>query len=257
MPTPRTPRGYLGTMRPIIGITTYVEPATWGVWRDLPTAYVPNDYVMAVTLAGGRAVLLPPDDRDADVLRALDGLVFAGGADLDPACYGAEPDPTTVARPERDAGELLLLRAALDRDMPVLGVCRGMQLLAVAAGGSLHQHLPDVLGHEKHRPAPAVYGEHEATFTPGSRIAALMGGDATIHCFHHQGVADPGSLVVTARADDGVPEALEDPSRRFVLGVQWHPEVTRDSRLFGALVTSAASRGVDGSIRLGRGSMAV
>jgi len=226
-------------MRPVIGITTYVEPATWGVWHDLPTALIPQDYVAAVTAAGGRAVLLPPDDLDADVLEVLDGLVLSGGADLDPELYGATPEPLTVTRPERDSAELLLARAALDRDMPVLGVCRGMQLLTVAAGGTLHQHLPDVVGHEGHRPAPAVYGHQEVTFTPGSRIAALMGDDRRVQCYHHQGVADAGSLAVTGRTEDGLAEAVEQPEKAFVLGVQWHPEVVRDKRLFGALVTAA------------------
>ena len=226
-------------MRPVIGITTYVEPATWGVWHELPTTLVPHDYVAAVTQAGGRAVLIPPDDLDADVLRVLDGLVLGGGADLGPELYGAEPGPRTVVRPERDAAEMLLVRAALARDLPILGVCRGMQLLTVAAGGTLHQHLPDVLSHERHRPAPGVYGMHEARFAEGSRIAGLMGEDTRVHCFHHQGVDDPGSLTITGRAGDGTPEAVEDPSRRFVLGVQWHPEVTRDKRLFGAVVAAA------------------
>ncbi|GID95369.1 gamma-glutamyl-gamma-aminobutyrate hydrolase family protein [Amorphoplanes digitatis] len=226
-------------MRPVIGITTYVEPATWGVWHELPTTLVPHDYDAAVTQAGGRAVLIPPDDLDADVLRVLDGLVLSGGADLGPELYGAEPGPLTISRPDRDSGEMLLARAALARDLPILGVCRGMQLLTVAAGGTLHQHLPDVLGHERHRPAPGVYGMHEARFTEGSRIAGLMGEDTRVHCFHHQGVDDPGSLTITGRAEDGTPEAVEDPARRFVLGVQWHPEVTRDKRLFGALVAAA------------------
>lgn len=229
----------LARTRPVIGITTYVEPATWGVWRDLPTTLVPHDYVAAVTLAGGRAILLPPDDLDTDVLRIVDGLVLSGGADLGPELYGAAPEPQTVTRPDRDAAEMLLARAALTRDLPVLGVCRGMQLLTVAAGGSLHQHLPDVLGHDRHRPAPGVYGELAAGFTPGSRIAALMGDDTRVHCFHHQGVDDPGTLTVTGRADDGTVEAVEDPAHRFVLGVQWHPEVSRDKRLFGALVAAA------------------
>jgi putative glutamine amidotransferase len=227
-------------MRPIIGVTAYVEPASWGVWQDLPTTLLPHAYSEAVTLAGGRAVLLPPDDLDADVLRVLDGLVLSGGADLSPGLYGAEPEPLTDTRPLRDAAEMLLARAALEADLPVLGVCRGMQVLAVAAGGRLHQHLPDVLGHEKHRPAPGVYGEHEARFTPGSRIAALMGDDVGIHCYHHQGVAHAGTLTVTGRAEDGLAEAVEDPTRRFVLGVQWHPEVIRDKRLFGALVNAAS-----------------
>jgi putative glutamine amidotransferase len=226
-------------MRPIIGITTYVEPASWGVWHHLETTLVPHAYVAAVTIAGGRAVLLPPDDLDADILARLDGLVLSGGADLGADLYGAEPEPLTDTRPDRDTAEMLLARAALAADLPILGVCRGMQVLAVAAGGRLHQHLPDVLGHEKHRPAPGVYGTQEAKFTPGSRIASLMGDDVEINCYHHQGVADPGTLTVTGHADDGLPEAVEDPRRRFVLGVQWHPEVVRDKRLFGALITAA------------------
>jgi putative glutamine amidotransferase len=226
-------------MRPIIGITTYVEPASWSVWRDLPAVLIPHAYVEAVTLAGGRAILLPPDDLDADIVGTLDGLVLSGGADLDPGLYGASPSPRTVARPDRDAGEMLLLRRALELDTPVLGVCRGMQQLVVAAGGRLHQHLPDVLGHERHNPAPGVYGEHEARPAPGSRVAELLGDTTMVHCHHHQGIADPGSLVVTAQTGDGLPEAVEDPSRRFVLGVQWHPEVTRDERLFGALLRAA------------------
>ncbi|GAA4591823.1 putative glutamine amidotransferase [Actinoplanes octamycinicus] len=229
-------------MRPIIGITTYEMPASWGVWRDLPTTFVPADYAAAVAQAGGRAVLLPPDDLDTDVLHVLNGLLFTGGPDVSPVLYGAEPGIHTVTHPDRDEAELMLLRAALDRDLPVLGVCRGMQLLVAAAGGTLHQHLPDVLGHDRHRPAPAEYGRHDVVLTAGSRIAGLMGGDVTINCFHHQGVADPGSLTVTGRAEDGLPEAVEDPDRHFVLGVQWHPEVSRDKRIFGALVAAAAER---------------
>jgi putative glutamine amidotransferase len=229
-------------VRPIIGITTYVEPATWGVWRNVEAALVPYTYAQAVTAAGGRAVLLPPDDPDTDALRVLDGLVLSGGADLGAGLYGRADEPLTDSRPGRDAAELPLLRAALTDDVPVLGVCRGMQLLAIAAGGTLHQHLPDVLGHEKHRPAPGVYGSQSARFTPGSRIAALLGDAAEIHCYHHQGVAEPGSLVVTGRTDDGSPEVLEDPERRFVIGVQWHPEVGRDARIFAALVAAAGAR---------------
>ncbi|MEV6851116.1 gamma-glutamyl-gamma-aminobutyrate hydrolase family protein [Actinoplanes sp. NPDC051411] len=226
-------------MRPIIGITTYVDPASWGVWRDLPAALIPQAYVEAVTLAGGRAILLPPDDQDADVVGILDGLVLSGGADVAPGLYGASPSEKTVTRPDRDAGEMLLLRRALELNTPVLGICRGMQQLVVAAGGRLHQHLPDLLGHERHNPAPGVYGEHEAKFTTGSRVAQLLGEGAVVHCHHHQGIADPGSLLVTAQTDDGLPEAVEDPSRPFVLGVQWHPEVTRDEHLFGALIDAA------------------
>jgi putative glutamine amidotransferase len=226
-------------MRPIIGITTYVEPVSWSDWHDLEATLIPHGYVQAVTSAGGRAVLLPPDDADADVLRVLDGLILAGGADVAPELYGASPGRFTDIRPGRDSAEMLLARAALDADLPILGVCRGMQLLAVAAGGGLHQHLPDVVGHEKHRPAPGVYGNQQARFADGSRIVAFMGADAEINCYHHQGVADPGTLTVTGRTEDGLPEAVEDPARRFVLGVQWHPEASRDRRLFAALVEAA------------------
>lgn len=226
-------------MRPIIGITTYVERAGFGVWRDLPSAVLPQAYVEAVTAAGGRAVLLPPDDHDADVLDVLDGLILAGGADIGPSLYGADPEPLTVTRPDRDGGEMALLGRALAGDKPVLGVCRGMQLLVAAAGGRLHQHLPDLLGHQGHSPAPGVYGEQHARFVAGSRVAGLLGDGADIRCHHHQGVADAGRLVITGHAADGLPEAVEDPERSFVLGVQWHPEVGRDRRLFEALVDAA------------------
>jgi putative glutamine amidotransferase len=223
-------------MRPVIGITAYTEPATWGVWRDAPITLLPHAYVRAVTAAGARAVVLPPDDLDADVLDRLDGLVLAGGADLHPALYGADPEPLTDPRPDRDAGEVTLLRAALDRDLPVLGVCRGMQLLGAVYGGRLHQHLPDALGHDGHRPGPGVYGTHPVRWAPGSRIAALMGDDTEVNTYHHQGLADPGGLTVTGWAPDGLPEAVEDPAKRFVLGVQWHPEAAGDLRTFAALV---------------------
>ncbi len=225
-------------MRPVIGITAYTEPASWGVWREVPITLLPHSYVHAVTEAGGRAVVLPPDDLDADVLERLDGLVLAGGADIDPALYGAAPEPLTDLRPDRDAGEVTLLRAALERDLPTLGVCRGMQLMAAVYGGRLHQHLPDALGHDKHRPGPGIYGTHAVRWRPGSRIAALMGDDTEVNTYHHQGVADPGGLTVTGWTDDGLPEAVEDPARRFVLGVQWHPEVAGDPRTFQALVAA-------------------
>ncbi|OKI89453.1 gamma-glutamyl-gamma-aminobutyrate hydrolase family protein [Micromonospora sp. CB01531] len=230
--------------RPIIGITAYVEPAGWAVWRDVPAALVPQAYVRAVTAAGGRAVVLPPDDADADVLRVLDGLLLAGGADVGPERYGQPPDPRTESRPDRDAGELGLLTAALAADVPVLGVCRGMQLLAIAHGGALHQHLPDVVGHDGHRPAPGVYGVHPVRFAPGSLAAAVMGGVDRVNSYHHQGVADPGSLTATGWADDGVVEAVEDPGRRFLLGVQWHPENDKDPWPVAALVRAATGEPV-------------
>jgi putative glutamine amidotransferase len=226
--------------RPLIGITAYVEPAAWGVW-EMRAVLVPESYVLMVTEAGGRAVVLPPDEAGAaDLVRRLDGLVLAGGADIEPSRYGAEPHELTVTRPDRDAGESALLGAAIDADLPVLGVCRGMELLAVAYGGRLHQHLPDVLGGaNKHAPAPGVYGSHVATFTPGSIAATIFGERAEVNSYHHQAVDDPGKLTVTGRADDGVVEAVEDPGRRFVFGVQWHPETAGDVRPFRALVEAA------------------
>ncbi|TYB37566.1 gamma-glutamyl-gamma-aminobutyrate hydrolase family protein [Micromonospora sp. AP08] len=239
--------------RPVIGVTAYVEPAGWAVWRDVPAALVPQAYVRAVTAAGGRAVVLPPDDTDADVLRVLDGLLLAGGADVGPERYGRPPDPRTESRPDRDAGELALLTAALAADLPVLGVCRGMQLLAVAYGGTLHQHLPDVVGHDRHRPAPGVYGSHPVRFADGSLAGAVMAGVDEVNSYHHQGVADPGGLAVTGWADDGVVEAVEDPARRFLLGVQWHPENEADPRPVAALVRAAAGAAPAGPARLAPG----
>lgn len=236
-----------GGRRPLVGVTCFVEQVRWGVW-DYPAALLPLVYVDAVSRAGGRAVLLPPDDVDAGVVDALDGLVVSGGSDIDPARYGAERDPRTdEPRPDRDAGELTLLREAVARDLPTLGICRGMQLMAVAAGGSLIQHLPDVVGHDDHRPTPGVYGAHNARFAPGSRVAAVLGPETKVNAHHHQGVADPGRLVATGWADDDVIEAVEDPARRFLLGVQWHPEATEDHRLFAALVDAARGPGGPGA----------
>jgi putative glutamine amidotransferase len=230
--------------RPLVGITCYIESASWGTWQDTPAALLPHAYVRAVTGAGARPVLLPPDDTDAGVLDVLDGLVLAGGADIDPARYGDDPHPeTTGLRPERDAGELTLLGPALDRGVPVLGVCRGMQLMAVAAGGRLIQHMPDEVGHDTHRPGLGVYGVHGASFEPGSRIASVLGEFTEVNSYHHQGVADPGWLNVSGWADDGSIEAIEDPSQPFTLGVQWHPESTEDHRLFGALAEAAREYG--------------
>jgi putative glutamine amidotransferase len=223
--------------RPVIGITSYAEAACWATWRDVPAALLPYAYVQAVSGSGGQPVLIPPEDSSPAVLSVLDGLVLAGGADVDPAQYGARPHPETNGlRPGRDAGELALLRAALDSGLPVLGVCRGMQLMAVAAGGQLIQHMPDEVGHDAHRPTPGEYGAHGARFAAGSQIAAVLGTSLTVNSYHHQGVADPGWLTVTGWADDGTIESLEDPSRPFAVGVQWHPEATEDHRLFAALV---------------------
>ena len=164
--------------------------------------------------------------------------MLAGGADLGPDLYGEEAGPLTHTRADRDRGEIALVRAAIGMDLPMLGVCRGMQLLAVAHGGRLHQHLPDVLGHDKHRPAPGLYGSHGVTVAPGSLLASIID-DGEVNTYHHQGVADPGRLTPSGWADDGLIEAVEDPAKRFVLGVQWHPEESGDMRLFQALVRAA------------------
>jgi putative glutamine amidotransferase len=229
-------------MRPLVGITSYVEQARWGVW-DTKAVLLPHRYVEQVELGGGVPVVLPPSTAESvEVLDRLDGLVFAGGADIDPGRYGAEPHPETGGiRPDRDAGELTLLAEALRRDLPLLGICRGMQVMAVHAGGRLIQHMPEAVGHHRHRPAPGEYGSHEARFVAGSLVARVLGGTATVNSYHHQGIADAGTLTVTGWADDGSVEALEDPRKAFALGVQWHPEATTDNRLFAALAAAAAN----------------
>ncbi len=226
----------------MIGISAYLESARWGVWEQ-PAVLVPASYVSKVTTAGGLPVVVPPASAtDPQVLDLLDGLVLVGGADLDPALYG-EPahDATTGLRPDRDAGELALLSGAWQRDLPTLGICRGMQLMTVAAGGRLEQHLPDVVGHEGHRPEPGVFGEHPVRLAAGSTVAQILGTEANVRSYHHQGVADPGRLTVTGWADDTTIEVVEDPLHRFSIGVLWHPEAGDDLALFEALVTAAGT----------------
>jgi putative glutamine amidotransferase len=228
-------------MKPVIGITTYLTRARFGSWEE-DTALVPADYVRAIERAGGRALLVPPsEDAIEETLDALDGVLFSGGADLDPQLYGQEAHPETKGvQAERDRGELALLEAALARDMPVLAVCRGSQVLNVALGGDLVQHLPEVVGDEKHKHTPGEYADHEVTVEPGTRLGSLIGERAPVKSHHHQGFGRLGEgLRESARAGDGTLEALEDPSRRFALGVLWHPEAGEDMRLFEALVEEA------------------
>ena len=224
--------------RPLIGITTYVEPASWGHWH-LDAALVPYDYVRAVERAGGRAVLVPPDDEGIEeVLDALDGLVFSGGNDMAPESYGAEADPATNGtNPARDRGELALLTAALERDLPVLAICRGVEVLNVARGGDLVQHLPDAVGHEEHRAVVGEFSEHAVRVDPSSRLGEVRG---PVKSHHHQGLGRIGDgLREVAWAEDGVVEAVEDPEKPFLVGVLWHPEAGDDKRLFEQLVESA------------------
>ncbi|MDP4015387.1 MAG: gamma-glutamyl-gamma-aminobutyrate hydrolase family protein [Candidatus Nanopelagicales bacterium] len=230
--------------RPVVGLTCYSEPARWGAW-DTDAAVIQADYVRSLTDAGARAVIVPPDVIDDAVLDRIDGLVLAGGPDVDPAEYGADALPTTdSARTERDSSELLLYRGARQRKMPVLGICRGLQIMAVAECGSLHQHLPDVVGGIRHRPAPGKFDDHDAVFAPDSLVARIVGAEsATVNSSHHQAVADAGRLTVTGWADDGTVEVAEDPTAPFVLGVQWHPEVATgdavSASLFAAFVHAA------------------
>jgi putative glutamine amidotransferase len=226
----------------VIGITTYVTPARWSHWDD-EAALVPLAYVSAVERAGGRPLLVPPSkDGVEETLDAVDGLVFSGGADLDPELYDQDPhDETSGVEPERDRAEFALLQAALARDMPVLAVCRGSQVLNVARGGDLVQHLPDVVGDEKHKHRPGTFADHDISLEAGTRLASLLGERAPVKSHHHQGLGRVGDgLRVAAHAEDGTIEAVEDPGRRFALGVLWHPEAGEDMRLFEELVREAA-----------------
>ncbi|WP_028649433.1 gamma-glutamyl-gamma-aminobutyrate hydrolase family protein [Nocardiopsis sp. CNT312] len=228
-------------MRPVIGISAYTERARWGDW-DLPAVLLPQAYTDRVAEAGGLPVLLPPVAGVAKAVERLDGLLLAGGGDIDPGRYGAPTDPRTAGvRGARDTAEIELLEAALDRGLPVLGVCRGMQLLNVVRGGTLNQHLPDLVGHHGHREEPGVFGTHPVTVAEFSRTADLLGGTALeVATYHHQSLAAPGEGVrATAWADDGTVEAIEYTDRFNVLGVQWHPEMGEDLSLFRWLVRRA------------------
>jgi putative glutamine amidotransferase len=230
-------------MRPIVGITSYAEEVTWGAWVE-PSAVVPLAYVRAVEHAGGRPLVVPPsEDGIEETLGVLDGIVFSGGSDLHPELYDADPHPeTTDVREERDRAELALLSAALERDMPVLAVCRGSQVLNVARGGDLVQHLPEIVGHERHKHKPGEFSDHEVRLDVETRVGGLLGERAPVKSHHHQGFGRIGEgLRQVGWADDGTVEALEDPAKRFVVGVLWHPEEGEDLALFEALVEQAWS----------------
>jgi putative glutamine amidotransferase len=234
--------------RPLIGICTALERARWGLW-DQEAVLLSRSYVEAVQYAGALAVMLPPDElllEDPDeVLDLLDGLMLAGGADIDPTSYGEPAHPETVDTvPERDRFEIALVRAAIERDLPVLGICRGMQLINVAYGGTLLQHLPERFGHHEHLRVAGTFdgADHDVDLIEGS-LAARAAGE-THHAtksHHHQGVdrLGEGLQISGNSAMDGLPEAIEMPNRRFVLGVQWHPEADDTSRVVGALVAEA------------------
>jgi putative glutamine amidotransferase len=234
----------------VIGICAALERARWSVW-DQRAALIAYNYVEAVNRAGGMALVLPPDPALAEdpdeALDLLDGLIFAGGADIDPAQYGAERHPETVGTvPERDTFEIALARRAMERDMPVLGICRGMQIMNVAAGGTLDQHLPETRGHEDHRRAVGTFdgSDHDVRLDRGSLAARAAGEERhATKSHHHQGIDVLGDgLAVTGWSElDDVAEAIEAPGKRFALGVQWHPEADEASRVIAAFVREAAA----------------
>ncbi len=232
---------------PVVGLTTYLEQAKQGVW-DVRAAFLPQQYFDAVTTSGGIAVLLPPQPASADaaaaVLDGLDGLILTGGLDVQPELYGAARHPLTdPARPDRDSWELALFRGAEERRMPVLAICRGLQLVNVARGGTLHQHLPEVLGTERYRIGGGVFAENTVEVDAGTSLAGLLGdGEFAVHSYHHQGVDRLGDgLVATARTDDGLVQAVESTGDGYLVGVQWHPEEnSADRRLFAGLVAEAS-----------------
>jgi putative glutamine amidotransferase len=237
--------------RPLIGLTAYAQQVHYG-HNDIMAGMLPMTYVRAVHAAGGRAVLITPDDPDVDVIESLDGILFSGGNDIDPAHWGAARHPATEIDEARDASELQLMRAALDVDLPILGICRGLQVMAVAGGGTLHQHLPDLVGHDRHQAVAGTdplaadasdFGRHDVVMRAGSLAHRILGGRNTVNSFHHQAIDDAGSFSAVGWCpDDRVIEVIEDPARTFALGVQWHPERTSDLRVFAALVDAARSR---------------
>lgn len=235
--------------RPLIGVCAAVERASFGMWKDEPAMLLPLSYSRAIHGAGGMMAMLPPDrlaeGNPNELLDRIDALVLGGGADIDPDAQGVEAHAETVGtNPDRDRFEIALALGAMERDMPLLGVCRGMQVLNVACAGTLDQHIPDRLGHEIHRPVPGSWAEHDVRIEPGSLAAEAAGADRlTVKSHHHQGVDRVGeSLTASAWAtDDDSVEAIESSDGRFTLGVLWHPEEDPGDRVIPTLIERAGS----------------
>ncbi|MGL5858930.1 MAG: gamma-glutamyl-gamma-aminobutyrate hydrolase family protein [Angustibacter sp.] len=230
--------------RPVVGISTYEEVATWRGWRRR-ASLVPTDFVAGVAQVGAVPVLLPPSGGVPEAARALaavDGVLIVGGADIDPALYGATAGPHTgTLAPDRDRWEAALLEVALERELPVLGVCRGMQMVNVVRGGTLRQHLPAELGCDVHQPAGPTFATNRITMRVDALPGSVLGRHDVAGCYHHQGVDRLGAgLIATGWAADGTIEAIADPDRPFVVGVQWHPELDPTRRLFGSFATAAS-----------------
>ena len=220
------------------------ETAQWGVWHT-SADLLPTSYAASVEAVEGTPVLLPPQAEFVAaaraVVRRIDGLIVSGGADVDPRRYAEEAHPRTAGwREDRDAWELALLDAAEEAGLPTLGVCRGMQIMAVRAGGSLDQHTPDLVGHENHSPGGDAFGTVEVDLVDGSLVRSLVGDRLSVHCHHHQSVREHPGFAPAAFADDGTLEAMEQPGDRFCVAVQWHPEMAADAGLVRALVRAAA-----------------
>lgn len=228
-------------MRPVIGVTTSVNT------RDYETAgqavvMLPHNYPEAIRRAGGTPVLIPEGETDDSLIDSLDGVVISGGRDISPSLYGEQAhEKTSDVRPEQDASELALMRAALERDLPLLAVCRGHQLYCVEHGGRLHQHLPETPGFEQHGATDGEWSEHEVHIEENSKLASIVGTKIVGNSGHHQGVADAGDLHVVGRTGDGLIEAVEDPNKKFCISVQWHPEMIGQHEIFDALIEAARS----------------